>query len=155
MNVDLPGDSSRWNAIRWLKQLIRHLGQGFHIDSAANAYTMADGRPLLTPSECSILERSLDRLFEILGSEQPYEIGAHVTATLLCQNRGWKPPLQFHDPEYQQALLRDGTREQLIAWLLWNDPNGSYVDRDSQADDQPPLTRAEAQSLMRDQIERQ
>jgi hypothetical protein len=155
MNFDLPGDSSRGNAVRWLKRLIRHLGPGFHIDTTPNDYTAPDGRPLLTPSECVILERSLDRLLEILGSEQPYVIGANATATLLCESRGWKPPLQFYDPEYQQALLRDGTREQLIAWLRWNDPNGSYSDRDLQADDQPPLTRVEAQSLMRDQIERE
>lgn len=39
-----------------------------------------------------------------------------------------KLPLEFHDPDYQQELLRKGTREQLIAWLRWNDPNGIYTD---------------------------
>lgn len=155
MNFDLPGDSSRRNAICWLKQLIRYVGQGFHPDTAPNDYTSSEGRPLFTPSESAILERSLDHLLEILGSEQPYEIGADVTANLLCRNRAWKPPLQFHDPAYQRTLLRDGTREQLIAWLRWNDPNGSYTDRDLQAEDQLPLTLDEARSLVRDEIERE
>ncbi len=155
MNFDLPGDSSRRHAIRWLKQLIRHVGQGFHLDNAPNDYASSEGRPLFKPSDCAILERSLDRLLEILGSEQPYEIGADVTASLLCRNRGWKPPLQFHDPNYQQRLLCDGTREQLIAWLRWNDPNGSYTDRDLLAENRPPLSLDEARSLLRDQIERE
>ena len=155
MNFDLPGDSSRRNAIRWLKQLIRHVGQGFHLDTAPNDYTSSAGRPLFTYSDCVILEQSLDRVLEILGSEQPYEIGANLTANLLCRYGGWKPPLQFHDPDYQRTLLRDGTREQLISWLRWNDPNGSYTDCDLQADDQPPLTLDKARSLVRDQIERE
>lgn len=154
MNFDLPGDSSRRNAIRWLKQLIGHVGQGFHLDTAPNDYTSTEGNPLFTTSDCAILERSLDRLLEILGAEQPYEIGAQVIANQLCRNRGWKPPLQFHDPEYQRTLLHDGTRAQLISWLRWNDPNGSYTDRDLQADGHPPLTLDEARSLVRDQIER-
>ncbi len=155
MNFDLPGDSSRRHAIRWLKHLIRHVSQGFHLDTAPNDYSASAGEPLFTPSESAILGRSLDRLLEILGPEQPYEIGANVTANLLCRNRDWKPPLQFHDPELQQGLLRDGTREQLIAWLRWNDPNGSYTDRDLQADDQPPLSLDETRTLMRGQIERE
>lgn len=154
MKFDLPGDSSCRHAIHWLKQLIRHVGPGFHLDTTPNDYTSSDGSPLFTPADCAMLERSLDRLLQILGSELPYEIGADVTANLLCRNRGWKPPLQFHDPDYQRQLLREGTREQLLAWLRWNDPNGSYADQDLQADDQPPLTLDEARALVRDQIER-
>ena len=155
MKFDLPGDSSRRHAIRWLKQLIRYVGHGFHLDTTPNDYTSPEGRPLFSPSDCVVLERSLDRLLKILGAEEPREIGADVTANLLCRNRGWKPPLQFHDPDYQRQLLREGTREQLIAWLRWNDPNGSYTDRDLQAEDQSPLTLDKARSLMRDQIERE
>lgn len=155
MKSDLPGDSSRRHAIHWLKQLIRQVGPGFHLDTTPNDSTSSEGRPLFTPADCVLLNRSLDRLLEILGSEQPYEIGAHVTSNLLCRNRGWKPPLQFHDPAYQRTLLRDGTREQLIGWLRWNDPNGSYADQDLQAEDRPPLTLDKARSLMRDQIERE
>ena len=155
MNFDLPGDSSRRHAIRWLKHLIRHVGQGFHLDTAPNDDSVSTGGPLITPSEIAILEQSLDRLLDILGPEQPSEIGAKVTAKLLCRTLGWKPPPKFHDPEFQQGLLCDGTREQLIAWLRWNDPNGSYTDRDLQADEQPPLTLDETRSLMRGQIERE
>ena len=80
MKFDLPGDSSRRHAIRWLKQLIRYVGHGFHLDTTPNDYTSPEGRPLFSPSDCVVLERSLDRLLKILGSEEPCEIGADVTA---------------------------------------------------------------------------
>jgi neutral trehalase len=32
------------------------------------------------------------------------------------------------------------TRDQGIAWLLWNDPNGCYSDADARAEGWPPMT---------------
>lgn len=66
-----------------------------------------------------------------------------------------KEPAAFHDPVVQHALLARGTREQIIAWLVWNDPNGTYTDRDSESDGMGPLTLSEARRIMRDQISRQ
>ena len=52
-------------------------------------------------------------------------------------------------------LLVDGTREDLIAWLCWNDPNGTYTDRDSLAEGMRAMTLEEARSIMRNQVTRE
>ena len=65
-----------------------------------------------------------------------------------------KGPLEFQQRAYQLVLLRLGTREQIIEWLVWNDPNGVYTDSDSEADDMASLTIEEARQIMRDQISR-
>jgi hypothetical protein len=83
------------------------------------------------------------------------DIGVELAKALatVCQSRGWKPPLEFHDPQFQQALLRTGTRDQLIAWLRWNDPHGCYTDRGLSLEDRSTLTLDEARALLRIQIE--
>ena len=154
MNLDLPADCSRRQTIRWLKRLICHTGPGFHLDTRPSDYVTPNGEPLFTPSECATLQHSLDHLFQRLGSERPYEIGAQFTAHLVCQSRGWKSPLEFHAPHFHQALLRTGTRDQLIAWLRWNDPHGCDTDRSLSLEDRSTLTLDEARALLRDQIER-
>ena len=154
MNLDLPGDSSRRQTIRWLKRLIRHVGPGFHLDTLPSDYVTGGGGSVFTPAESVTLQRSLDRLFQILGFELPYEIGAQVTSDLLCRSRGWRPPLEFHDPQYLQSLLRDGTLEQLIACLRWDDPQGFDSDHASQRDSRSPLTLDAARSLLQNQIGR-
>lgn len=152
MNLDLSGSSSRRQSICWLKQLVRHVGPGFHLDTVPSDYVTAAGGSVFTSAECATLERSLERLFQILGSEQPYEIGVQVTSDLLCRSRGWKPPLHFHDPGFQQSLLRSGTRKQLIAWLRWHDPQGFDSDQTSLYHSSSQLTLDAARSLLRDQI---
>jgi hypothetical protein len=44
-------------------------------------------------------------------------------------------------------ILNDGIRVQLIRWLQWNDPNGSYLDG-SNGPDVGPLTLAEARAFV-------
>lgn len=41
-------------------------------------------------------------------------------------------------------------RLSLIAWLIWNDANGTYGDVDSAAEGFPPLTLNDATELVRD-----
>ena len=155
MKLSLPHNSTPDETMRWLQQLVRDFGLGFHPDTDPGDYVQPDGQPFFTSDECTELTVSLERLFSILGDERPYEIGADVACSLLAESRGFKPHLEYHDPVFQQELLRSGTRKQLIAWLCWNDPNGIYTDRDSLAGDRPPLTLAEARQIMRDQIERE
>ena len=154
MNLSLPGNSTANDAMLWLRQLVRDIGLGFHPDSAPEDYVFPDGTPVFTRDQCAALMGSLARLFQILGNELPYEIGAEVASALLAESRGLRPPLHYHDPAFQQELLRAGTREQLIAWLCWNDPNGIYTDRASLAEDRPPLTLIQARQILREQIER-
>ncbi len=154
MKLSLPHNSTSDEAMRWLQQLVRDFGLGFHLDSSLEDYVQPDGRPFFTRDQCTELTASMDRLFSILGDQQPYEIGADVACTLLAESRGLKPPLHYHDPAFQQRLLSTGTREQLIAWLCWNDLNGIYTDETSLAEDRPQLTLAEARQILREQIER-
>lgn len=65
-----------------------------------------------------------------------------------------KPPVEYHSTAFQWQLLRDGTRDQIIAWLCWNDPNGTYTDHDSAAEGCSALTRERAAEIMRSQINR-
>ena len=64
-----------------------------------------------------------------------------------------KPPPLFHLPEFQKALLQSGTRDQLIEWLTWNDPNGFYTDADTVSEASPLLTIERARAIMRRQTE--
>ena len=43
---------------------------------------------------------------------------------------------------------RAWSRESLIAWLSWNDPNGAYFDEDARRDGYDPLTKPEAADLV-------
>jgi hypothetical protein len=45
------------------------------------------------------------------------------------------------------------SRESLINWLVWNDPNGCYTDTDSINEDLPILTLETALNLYFDQKE--
>jgi hypothetical protein len=54
-----------------------------------------------------------------------------------------------HSVAFQMELLSSGTREDIIAWLVWNDRNGIYTDEDSVLEDYPPLTLESARVLMR------
>lgn len=58
-------------------------------------------------------------------------------------------------PRNPEWLLEHGTREQLIAWLVSNDPNGIYTDADSALEDMPPITKESALEIMRHQLEDQ
>ncbi|MCE9555406.1 MAG: hypothetical protein K8T91_18810 [Planctomycetes bacterium] len=65
-----------------------------------------------------------------------------------------KRPLKYQLIYFQWQLLRDGSRDEIIEWLCWNDPNGCYTDKDSSAEGYPPLTRERAQAIMRRQVAR-
>ena len=65
-----------------------------------------------------------------------------------------KPPIVFHIEQFQLCLLREGTREQLIEWLKWNDPNGIYSDSACADEEIAPLTLETARETMRRQVER-
>jgi hypothetical protein len=63
-----------------------------------------------------------------------------------------REPLLFQTGLYQLRLLQEGTREQIIEWLQWNDPNGCYSDHDAEAECGGPLTLEQAKKIMREQI---
>lgn len=51
--------------------------------------------------------------------------------------------------EVQDWILEDGSREQIIGWLVWNDGNGVYTDEDSIAEGWEPMTLDTAWQAMR------
>lgn len=65
-----------------------------------------------------------------------------------------KGPIEYQTPANQEWLLRYGSRQQLIDWLRWNDPNGMYTDEDSATEGRPPLTLAAARQIMQEQLSR-
>jgi hypothetical protein len=65
-----------------------------------------------------------------------------------------KPPMLFQSHKFQMELIEQGSREQILHWLTWNDPNGVYVDEHSSAEGKSPLTLEQARDIMRDQIDR-
>lgn len=62
-----------------------------------------------------------------------------------------KEPALYHQRDFQASLLTRGTREQIIDWLMWNDPNGTYSDRDSAAEEMRALSLHEARRIMSEQ----
>ena len=72
----------------------------------------------------------------------------------MAESSGARPPLHNHDPEFQRGIIRDGTREEIINWLCWNDPNGCYSDEDSRAEGYPLLSLEQAKQIMTEQIGR-
>jgi hypothetical protein len=56
-----------------------------------------------------------------------------------------------HSEDFQQYLIKQGTREQIIEWLQWNDHNGCYSDAESAHEGLSPLTREQAVELIVDQ----
>ena len=148
MNTNLPKDATQETASIWLRQLVRDFGIGFHLDTRSRDYVGPDGASLFTESQCDVLESSINRLFEILGDDLPYDICADEALIMMAENRGMKPPIEYHDPDFQRRVLRNGTREDLINWLSWNDPNGIWTDHDSIVEDKSPLTLDDARQWM-------
>ena len=58
-----------------------------------------------------------------------------------------------YDPFVQLDILDNGTRDDIIAWLCWNDANGCYTDTDSDLEGLPRLTLDDAREIMSRQID--
>lgn len=52
-----------------------------------------------------------------------------------------------YEPNEVLDLLLPMTRNEVIAFLAWNDPNGFYTDLDSLKEDRNPLTECEAKLM--------
>lgn len=53
----------------------------------------------------------------------------------------------------ERQRLMGWPREDLIAWLRWNDPNGSYTDEDAEAEGMEPLDVESAVDLVMGHVE--
>lgn len=59
----------------------------------------------------------------------------------------------YYDPFVQLDILENGTRNDVINWLCWNDRNGCYRDDDAIAEGYDPLTLEQAREIMARQID--
>ena len=56
------------------------------------------------------------------------------------------------EPSQLEIELKNWSRETLINWLVWNDPNGVYRDVDSKREFNNVLQKEEAIEVIRNQI---
>lgn len=49
-------------------------------------------------------------------------------------------------------VLTRGSRDAVIDWLCWHDPNGCYTDEDCEREGCDPLTLDEAREIMTNQL---
>jgi hypothetical protein len=59
---------------------------------------------------------------------------------------------RLHPPKVQLKILNDGTREDQITWLTWNDLSGIWTDADRANEGLPPATKIETTNAMSDII---
>lgn len=134
-------------AVAFVQWCVATIGLGYHPDTSFQEYVEPDGKRCFSDRDAA----ELDRMQEVAFSWcDPYETGLQEFAKLRQQ----KEPKHFHSRDYQERLIREGTREQIIAWLQWNDPNGIYSDRDSEIEEREKLTLEQARALINDQISR-
>jgi len=55
----------------------------------------------------------------------------------------------YYDSFVQLDILENGTRNDVINWLCWNDRNGCYRDDDAITEGYDPLTLEQARDIMR------
>jgi hypothetical protein len=68
------------------------------------------------------------------------------------ESQAMKGPLEYQTRAMQERIVSAGCRDDVINWLCWNDPNGVYADRDSEAEGYPPLTLHGAREIMARQM---
>jgi len=61
----LPENATLAQAVRWLRQLVRYVGPGFHPDTSFHDYVRSDGSTSFTREDASILEADLIRPWRI------------------------------------------------------------------------------------------
>jgi hypothetical protein len=82
---DLAHEATARDAIRWVRNLVRFIGPGFHPDSAFEDYVMDDGTLCFTPDQCVILERALAQAWKLLDEAglEIYRIALTVQRRML------------------------------------------------------------------------
>lgn len=86
MNLQLPATATPEDAERWLRELVRDFGLGFHLETRPEDYVFPDSRPCFSVEECRVLSDSLDRLFAILGDTRPHDVAAREAHRILIRS---------------------------------------------------------------------
>lgn len=93
-------------------------------------------------------------------TDRALEIEAHARRTdstdaLLVAADAWEEAGDLQQAKIlriEADLISRWSRQELIAWLEWNDPNGFYSDKDHRRNDMDPLEKWEAVDLVMEHV---
>lgn len=144
--------NDREKAIQFVRWCVAELGLGYHPDTPFGKYVDEQGHARFTSAEVRQLVELQGHAFEFCD---PYEIGLAEFQRVIPElgmEGIMKGPIIYQDPAFQRELIRTGTREQIIDWLCWNDPNGTYTDGDCATEGIAITTLERAKECIRHQI---
>lgn len=84
MIAKLPADTSEFGARQWLREAVRFIGPGFHIDTRAEEYVdVESGQRSFGGHDCELLDEGLEVVCRLLGTEEPYDVALTEVRSLL------------------------------------------------------------------------
>ena len=148
------GDSE--SAIRFIHWCVATIGLGYHPDTPFDQYVDAEGRACFTPKMASELDQLQNDAFKYCD---PYEVGfsemQKVEPRLGADftEMSMEDPAIYPDRGFQRELIRNGTRDQIIQWLSWFDPNGTFSPDRFQGAEADRLTLDQARDIMKQTVD--
>jgi hypothetical protein len=110
-------------------------------------------RKAVTKSELTVVAEDLTSYVES-WNKPAYPVPADRVPTFLKHNLTFYSIMEAPD-ELLNSFFNDVTREELILWLSWNDPNGVYTDEDSMGEFERIMTKEEGIECMKNQLQNQ
>ena len=110
-------------------------------------------RKAVTKSELTVVAEDLTSYVES-WNKPAYPVPVGKVPTFLKHNLTFYSIMDASE-EILNMFLNDVTREELILWLSWNDPNGVYTDKDSMGDFERIMTKEEGIECMKNQLQNQ
>lgn len=107
-------------------------------------------RKAVTKSELTVIADDLTSYVES-WNKPTYPVHVSKVPTFLKHNLTFYSIMDASE-EILNSFLNDATREELIIWLSWNDPNGVYTDEDSMDEYDNVMTKEEGVDYMKKQI---
>lgn len=110
-------------------------------------------RKAVTKSELTVVADNLTTYVES-WNKQGYPVPVSRVPTFLKHNLTFYSIMDASE-EKLNSFINDVTREELIIWLSWNDPNGVYNDEDSMSEFERIMTKEEGIECMKNQLRNQ
>lgn len=110
-------------------------------------------RKAVTKSELTVVAHDLTSYIESFN-KLAYPVPVAKVPTFVKHNLTFYSIMDANE-EILNSFLNDVTREELILWLSWNDPNGVYTDEDSMGEFERVMTKEEGIECMKNQLQNQ
>ncbi len=110
-------------------------------------------RKAVTKSELTVVAQDLPSYVES-WNKPPYPVAVAKVPTFVKHNLTFYSIMEADD-EALNRFFDEVTREELILWLCWNDPNGVYTDQDSMSEFERIMTKEEGIECMKNQLQNQ